>query len=418
MKSSFDDRQLSNPAPKWIRNFLLILLVLAGILALAASGLQLGWADGVGRLLQSGWGSSAAVIMQTKITALWHGAFMSLGAAVFIWLFWFDRIRSRRLRLAVQWGVILLVAADALYLSRHYVKTMAMADLAENDVIRILKADMPERRVALVSQSGFYNTWLNYQFPYHRINTLNVAQMPRMPVEYKLFLEMLGRNPLRMWQLAAVGCVLAPAQAWMQIQQAPAMREAFDLVYAFNVQPNDLAVAVIPATAAAPGQHVVLRLKAPAPRYALIAGWEKLDDQEALKRLADDGQRLFEKVWVAPESAAGLPALTGQGRVGTVVRRSTAPRRLVLDATTEQPAILRLADKYDAHWKVWVDGRRAPLLRVDYIFQGVYIELGRHEVVLRYAPPAWPLWLQVAGVCLWLGVIVWLVIGSTRKTPR
>lgn len=388
-------------------------LGLAGILALAALIMTFGWAGGVGRLMQEGWGPYAAVIMRTKIGALWHGAFMTLCAAVFLWLFVLAPRKSRIVLSMAKWGLVLLVAADALYLSRHYVKTMALADMAENDVIRLLKADMPDRRVALVSQSGFYNLWLTYQFPYHHIRSLNVTQMPRMPVEYKKFLETVGSNPLRLWQQAAVGYVLAPAQVLGQIQQDARMREAFDLVYAYNVQQHDMAVTVIPATPANPGQHVVLRLKAAAPRYALIAGWEKLDDQETLKRLTADSQRLFDQVWVAPESAEGLPMFTGRGLTGSVRRQHSAPERTTLAVTTEQPAILRIADKYDPDWKVWVDGQRMPLLRVDFIFQGVYIEPGLHEVVLRFAPPAWPLWCQGVGILLCLGAIMRLIIRRT-----
>lgn len=419
MKSLSNDAQLlANPAPKWIRNFLLVLLVLASVLALSALVMTFSWAGGVGRLMQDGWGPYAGVIMRNKIAALWHGAFMTLCATLFIWLFWYGKIKARAMALVIPWCLVLLVAADALYLSRHYVKTMTMADLAENDVIRLLKADMPERRVALVSQSGFYNLWLTYLFPYHQIKTLNITQMPRMPIDYKKFLESVGRNPLRMWQSAAVGYVLAPAQVWTQIQQDPGMRDSFELVYAYNVQQQDMGVIVIPATASNPGQHVVLRLKAAAPRYALVAGWECLADQEALKRLASGSQRLFEKVLVAPESAAGLPTLAGQGMVGSVRRQSSTPERTVLEVSTEQPAILRIADKYDPDWKVWIDGRRVPMLRVDFIFQGVYIESGRHEVVLHFAPPTWPLWCQAIGILLCLGAAAPIIFARIHFRSR
>jgi len=58
-----------------------------------------------------------------------------------------------------------LVAWDAWMLSRFYIKTMPLAALNENAVITLLKQDMPEHRVALVSQDGFYNWWLTFVFP-------------------------------------------------------------------------------------------------------------------------------------------------------------------------------------------------------------------------------------------------------------
>ncbi len=409
MKFSLNDNKNINQAPRWVRIYVLALLGLAGILALAAIVITFGWAGGVGRFMQEGWGGFAAVIMRNRIVALWHGAFLTCCVAAFLWLFLSAPRKPRIVFGMAKWGLLLLVAADALYLSRHYVKTMPLSDMAENEVIRLLKADMPERRVALVSQAGFYNIWLTYQFPYHGIKTLNVTQMPRMPIDYKNFLETAGRHPLRLWQMAAVGYVLAPAQVWGQIQQDSRMRDAFELAYAYNIIQEEMAVSVIPATPANPGQHVVLRLKAPAPHYALIAGWEKLGDVEVLKRLADDSAPLFDRVWVAPASAQGLPVSTGRGMAGTVTRLSSSARSIVLEVAADQPAILRIADKYDPDWKVWVDGSRTPLLRVDYIFQGVYLEPGLHEVVLRYAPPTWPIWCQGLGVLLCLGAIVGII---------
>jgi hypothetical protein len=410
MKSSIKENVTVVSAPKWIRNFIWVLLGLAGLLGLAALCLGFGWAEAVRGLMQEGWGPYAAVIMRNKIGALWHGAFMAVCAAGFVWLFLAARRRSWLVLTLAQWGAVLLVAADALYLARHYIQTMPLADMAENEVLRRLKDDMPDRRVVVAQPVGFYNHWLTYQFPYHRIRVLNVTQMPRMPVEYKRFLDAVGGlNSFRLWQLAGVGYVLAPAQVWGQIQQDPGLREAFELVYAYNVQQAGMQVQVIPATAANPGQHVVLRFKLAGPRFMLLGGWEKMDDQEALARLASGNQRLFEKALVAPESAAGLPALTGTGMVGNVWGEKIAPERLALAVNTVEPAILRIADKFDPDWKAWVDDRPAPLLRVDYIFQGVFIEPGRHTVVLRYAPPVWPLGLQGLGALLCLGAIARII---------
>jgi len=41
---------------------------------------------------------------------------------------------------------------------------------------------------------------------------MNVTQMPRMPVEYKRYMEAVGGHALQYWQLSAVGYILAPAK--------------------------------------------------------------------------------------------------------------------------------------------------------------------------------------------------------------
>lgn len=39
---------------------------------------------------------------------------------------------------------------------------------------------------------------------------------------------------------------------------------------------------------------------------------------------------------------------------------------------------------FDANWRATVDGRAVPILRADYLFQGIAVTAGRHSIVLRY----------------------------------
>jgi len=363
-----------------------------------------------------GWGQYAATIVGNKTVALWHAALMTLGAGVCLWIMTSLRWRTRPAGLVCAWVMVLIVAGDALWLSRHYIKTMPMSVLEENDVIRILKSDMPEHRVALVSQDGFYNFWLTFVFPYYQILTMNVTQMPRMPVEYKRYLEAVGGHALRYWQLSAVSHVLAPAQIWGQIQKDPAMKDAFDIVYAYNVMPAEMGVTVIPATSKAPGQHVVLRLKKPGPRFALIAGWQKAEDDDALRQMAAPAFIPFQKALVSPEAAEGLPQLTGTGIVGQVQMTEYRPGYMKLKVSAGQPAILRISEKYDHDWRAWIDQQSVPVRRVDFICQGVLVPFpGLHEVVLKYAPDKRQLIWQWLGLLICIGAGITLIVKSQMR---
>ncbi len=404
--------------PAWVRYFIWTLAGAAGVLALWAMFASAESAVETNRLALQWPGGLAAVIVRNKVVALWHAAGMTAAAAGFMALsVWGRAGAGRRLR-AAAWVLVLLVAADALWLSRHYIKTMPLSALAENDVVRLLRADQPDRRVALAAQDGFYNFWLTYLFPHHNIRAVNVAQMPRMPNDYKNFLEAVGRNPVRFWQLMAVGYVLGPAPFWVEIRNNPAMREAFDLVYAYNVAPGSegMGVAVAPATQEQPGQHAVLRLQAPAPRYTLITGWRAVPDAEALALLAADSHPLFQEALVAPEHAAGLPAPAGAGMTGLVQRVAYRPGYMRLSVSAPAACILRVSEKYDPAWRAWVDDAPAPVRRVDYLFQGVLVGPGLHEVVLRYAPNWWSLALQILTflVCL---VAAWRFLAPPRPVP-
>lgn len=399
------------PGFRWANWLLGVVFVVALILALRALALMSDSNSAVYRLASAGWGKLAEVIIQNKIGALWHAVFMTVCAGAFLWLFCRSKVRNRTVLVAAEWLLIALIAADAFLLSRHYIKTMPAQAFAENDVIRFLKSEMIERRVALLSQDGFYNLWLTFLFPYHGIKAVNMTQMPRLPSDYKRFLEAVGRNPLRFWQLSAVGSILAPAQAWGQFQNDPAMKEAVELAYAYNVKPADYYVEVIPATPEQPGQHIIMRFKLPAPRFALVGQWERVEDAEVLKRLGTAEYHLFESVMVAPECAASLPKSSGTNEPWQVQLVEYRPGKMRLRTSCSSPAILRVAEKYDPDWRAWIDGREGHILRVDFIFQGIYLEPGMHEVLLEYYPARWPLLIQAAGFLLFasaLAALLWM----------
>lgn len=400
---------------RWSKWFVGIVLVVAIVLGVRALAMISDANTIVYRLAAMGWGKFAEIIVQNKISALWHAAFMTACAGVFIWLLCRSKLQNKYIRNMAPWLLVAIVAADAFFLSRHYVKAMPLKAFDANDVIRVLKSDVGEHRVALVSQDGFYNLWLTYLFPYHGIKTINVTQMPRMAADYKKFFEAVGQNPLRLWQLSAVGFVLAPAQVWGQFQNDPAMKGAFELVYAYNVKPllwhgkpADAGVEVIPATAEQPGQHVIMRLLKPAPRFALIGKWEVVSDAEALRRLGAADYCLFEKALIA-SGCAGNPSNSVASTDGQVQVLAYRPGKIVLRTSSTRPAILRAADKYDPDWRAWIDGKKTSVMRIDFIFQGVYVEAGMHEVIIEYAPSKWPVAVQAAGFLIFAGALVVLL---------
>ena len=66
-------------------------------------------------------------------------------------------------------------------------------------------------------------------------------------------------------------------------------------------------------------------------------------------------------------------------------------------------------------WKAWVDGKEVPLVRCDYLFQGVYVEPGLHEVELRYRPPGGVLWSQALSALIVVGAAMGLFIVSGKR---
>jgi uncharacterized membrane protein YfhO len=92
-----------------------------------------------------------------------------------------------------------------------------------------------------------------------------------------------------------------------------------------------------------------------------------------------------------------------------------SPDRMKLEVQSAERSILLVGEHFDPGWSAVVDGRPAPVLRVDLAALGVELLPGKHLVELRYFPPG--LW---AGLALALGTAVLLgLLGlSLRSAGR
>ena len=89
------------------------------------------------------------------------------------------------------------------------------------------------------------------------------------------------------------------------------------------------------------------------------------------------------------------------------------PERVVVHVDIQSPAFLVLTDTYDAGWRVWVDGREAPLLRADYAFRAVALGPGSHKVKFLYRPLLFRAGLVLSIVAL-LSTFVLLSVGTRQ----
>jgi hypothetical protein len=79
-----------------------------------------------------------------------------------------------------------------------------------------------------------------------------------------------------------------------------------------------------------------------------------------------------------PAPAVGAARLTGY-----------EPERVVVRARAWRVGALVLTDVFYPGWKAWVDGRRAPIRRVDYLLRAVALGPGEHTVEMRYEPASY-----------------------------
>lgn len=407
------------------KNFRWAILAFGIVLLLAGFGAASGESARAQEFAARGWGQYAPMIVSLQIAALLRGAFMMLLAWGVLMALPRDKAGWDVWRLRIAWIAVGLVAVDQFIVSRHYVQTVESDNvIGRNAVTDMLKSTQGGQRTYLFMQesmryrelqeaSAAYGQWLTYLFPYQNIATFNVTQI-RMPDDYQRFLTALGPTPDRLWRLAGIGHMIYPAPFARQFQSLPALKDAVQPVLSFNVQMLGIGSKVYTASSTQPGQHTLAKITSPAPRYALFAGWQKSDDDKTLAALANPALPLFEKAFVPAD--ATIPESTASGIVGKVDVASYRSGAVTLKTSADQPTVLRACEKFMPYWKATLDGKPVSLFRCDYLFQGLFVPAGSHEITLTYAPQMPTFWSQVSGTALCL--IALLALGLQRFTHK
>ncbi|MEP6718667.1 MAG: YfhO family protein [bacterium] len=121
------------------------------------------------------------------------------------------------------------------------------------------------------------------------------------------------------------------------------------------------------------------------------------------------------EVWHPQQVALVETQLTlpGANEVGQPAQLRTAradvtryePNRLEIRTTSPAPGVLVLSENYFPGWRVYVDGQRAQLLRVNYNLRGVVLPSGEHAVSFVYRP-----WSVLIGVMVSLLTLIGLLL--------
>ncbi|MBI3878283.1 MAG: YfhO family protein [Verrucomicrobia bacterium] len=280
---------------------------------------------------------------------------------------------------------------------------------ASNAIIDTLR-DKPWEHRATALQTPFYQfyhqEWLQHQFPFYHIQSLDIAQEPRPPQEKIDYRMGFTNSPLRYWQLTNTRFFLGPAGVngpqgpvsladLLNVQIDPA-RKRFRLHTAFTLS-QERADAPILARAATNGQYALIEFTGALPRAALYSHWIVTNRAEQLPVLAGPAFDPEKSVLVEEALPTPPPAAPATNSAGEVKFLSYASKRIRLSAKADGPCLLLLNDRYDPNWKARVDGQPAPVVRCNYIMRGVHLAKGEHTVEFRFQPQLTSLYLSVAG---------------------
>jgi hypothetical protein len=146
------------------------------------------------------------------------------------------------------------------------------------------------------------------------------------------------------------------------------------------------------------------------PRVRLYSYWlTSPNDQVTLQTLTSPQWDPAQSVLVSSNTPVPPPAAPPGTDAGAVSITSYAPKDIRLQASAKTPAVLLYNDRTDAAWRVWVDGKQAPLLRCNYIMRGVFLPAGEHTVEFRFQPLVTPLYVTLSAFAVGVLLAAWLV---------
>jgi hypothetical protein len=341
---------------------------------------------------------------------------------------------------------------------------------ASNPVVDFLREKPFEHRVAILPfqappelslfESVYRIEWTQHLFLYYNIQSLDIIQMSRVPQDVAAFesaLQFRGTPEslhllTRRWALTNTRYLLGPTGYLDPLnEQIDPVLHRFRIVTAFDIVPKPGApnpptrLEELTAKPSPGGAYALFEFTGALPRAKLFSNWQTpADDPNALRTLnriplSPDNLVLLNQVGTndfltleelaAPAFdpaqrvllASPVPSPTNHpasdGNAGTVEFSSYAPKDIKLHAVAKAPSILMLADKYDPNWQVWVDGRRAELLRCDFIMRGVYLQPGTHNVEFLFKQDTAPMFVSLASIVIGLLLLGFVIFSREQAAP-
>ena len=275
--------------------------------------------------------------------------------------------------------------------------------------------------------------WLENQFQYFNIQSLDISQMPRVPELETAYFAALGllenqsNLPLvgRLWQLTNTRYILGSKEVVDQlngmvdpVQKRIRLKMPFGLGLKPGVTPPNASTAtadmvqLLTATASETGPFAVLEFTGTLPRAKFYTDWQTgLSDAQTLQQLRAPEWDPARQVLLSEKIAGTTPSPTSATSEASITQY--APKHITVKTRSTAPGILLLNDRWHPDWKVTVDGQSTPLLRANFLMRGVSVAAGEHTVEYRFDPPHQTLWVSLAAVATGL-----LLVGILILAPK
>lgn len=146
--------------------------------------------------------------------------------------------------------------------------------------------------------------------------------------------------------------------------------------------------------------------------YVVARATYDQDPTNTLRRLSSNGFDPMNEVIVdAPTHFAPKASFRGDATI-----KHYQNNTVQIDAHLSEPGILVLTDAFYPGWKVFVDGIEQTILRANYLFRGVEVPAGNHNVEFVYDPLSFKIGLVISSLTAALLLAIPLVGWMIRRT--
>ncbi|MFN8524375.1 MAG: YfhO family protein [Chloroflexota bacterium] len=161
----------------------------------------------------------------------------------------------------------------------------------------------------------------------------------------------------------------------------------------------------------------ILENRQAAPRVSVVGGAIRpTEGVSTLSQMSTRGWRPDREAFLEPLGPAEARDAAVGGEVGSARVEQAEPSRVDIAAGLTSPGYVILADRYDAGWRVYVDGVESPLLRANEIARAVAVPEGQHTITFMYQP--WPLRIGAAISLLSLAAVLTIAAWAAMRGAR
>jgi hypothetical protein len=180
-------------------------------------------------------------------------------------------------------------------------------------------------------------------------------------------------------------------------------------------------------TSGASREYRVLERPTAMPRVRLVSRWTewRVSPEAAVARLASNPPAAGD-AYVEPVAlSAGQPVTStvpqpdaAAAPTGTLSTPRFSTNRIEVRTQTASTNLLVVGDTWYPGWTATIDGRDAPIHRVNALFRGVFVPAGVHEVELSYRPRRLTLLLALSLTGVLLALIPLFAAFLLRRRPH